>query len=265
MEQEKRKALLRLDLQLFAGDGEGEEHDDDGDGGQNQPGKTFTQEEVDRIVGERLARAKKPEDYDDLREIGEHLKEFGYSGTPAEVKAVLKQQAEEKRKAQELKDLEEEAEEKGASPELLADIKSLKDELKAIKKEKEDREQAAKDEKARQEAWNKQETEFKDKHPDVDLEKLGQNDRFVKFLSRANPTLSLLEVYEDFLDLVGGAEAAAIAKIKSNNDRSTASGKGGGGDHTGGTYGLNDHQVKLAKQNGMSVKEYAELLGQIKK
>ncbi|MFC3797906.1 hypothetical protein [Cohnella sp. GCM10012308] len=264
MEKVQRKSLLKLNLQLF-GEGEGEGQDENGDGGQEQPVKTFTQEEVDRIVGERLSRAKKPEDYEDLREINDHLKAFGYSGTPAEVKAVLKQQAEEKRKAQELKDLEEEAEEKGASPELLADIKSVKEELKAIKKEKEDSEKAANEAKAREEAWNKQVTAFKEKHADVDIDQLGQNDRFVKFLSRANPALSLLEVYEDFLDLVGGAEAAAIAKIKSNNDRSTASGKGGGGDHTGGTYGLNDHQVKLAKQNGMSVKEYAELLGHIKK
>ncbi|MFD2330081.1 hypothetical protein ACFSR7_12585 [Cohnella sp. GCM10020058] len=264
MEKEQRKSLLKLNLQLF-GDGEGEGQDENGDGGQDQSEKKFTQEDVNRIVGERLARSKPPEDYDDLRETVEHLKAFGYSGTPAEIKAVLKQQAEEKRKAQELKDLEDEADEKGASPELLAEIKALKADLNGIKKEKEEREQAASAEKAREEAWNKQVTAFKEKHADVDIDQLGQNDRFVKFLSRANPSLSLLEVYEDFLDLVGGAEAAAIAKIKSNNDRSTASGKGGGGDHTGGTYGLNDHQVKLAKQNGMSVKEYAELLGQIKK
>lgn len=268
MEKATRKFLLPLNLQLFAeGDGEGEGNEN-GDGGQNTPaGKTFTQEELDRIVGERLARAKKdkPEDYDDLREITETLKAFGYSGTPAEMKAVLKDQASRKAKEQELAELEEEAERKGSSPELLAEIKELKAEIKGMKQKDEDREKQAREAKDREEAWIKQVEAFKEKHPDVDMDALGQNERFVKFLGRANPTLSLVEVYEDFLDLVGGAEAAAIAKIKSNNDRSTASGKGGGGDHAGGTYGLTDHQQQLAKRNGMSNKEYADMLGHIKK
>src|SRR5690242_20529748 len=93
-----------------------------GDG--SQPGKTFTQEDVERIIGERLARERASKvDYDDLKEVTELVQQFGYSGTPAEIKAALKAEAEERRKAAELKDLEEEAATTGTSPELLAEIK----------------------------------------------------------------------------------------------------------------------------------------------
>lgn len=47
-----------------------------GDGGQ-QPGKTFTQEELDRIIAERLNREReKYKDYNDLKKAAEELKKI---------------------------------------------------------------------------------------------------------------------------------------------------------------------------------------------
>ncbi|CEP67875.1 Protein of unknown function DUF4355 [Moorella glycerini] len=47
-----------------------------GDGGQ-QPGKTFTQEELDRIIADRLSREReKYKDYNDLKKAAEELKKI---------------------------------------------------------------------------------------------------------------------------------------------------------------------------------------------
>lgn len=226
-------------------------------------GKTFTQEDVDRIIGERLSREKAARaDYDDLKEVAETLKEFGYEGSVAEVKAVLKQQATERRKAAELRDLEEEADKTGTSPELLAEIKAVKQELAEIKKKEEKQQKEIEEKQKADESFKEQIKEFNEKHPDIDVDKLSDNKKFINFVQKAKPGLSLVELYDTYIDLVGDAEAAAIEKIKANADRSTFSGKSKA-DPTGGTYGLSEYQQGLAKSNGMTNKEYADLLKDI--
>lgn len=246
---------LPMNLQLFAED----------DGTETPEVKTFTQEDVDRIVGERLNREKgKYEGYEDLRELADLVKSFGYEGaTAAEIKAQLKAELDTRNKQQELKDLQDEAKQNGTSPELLAEIKALKAELTDIKQKTSKQDQEVEAKKKASEAWNAQVTEFQKTHADVDMEKLGQNTKFMKFLDNSNPKLTLSQVYANYLDVVSEAEKAAIAKITSNVNRSTSSGKGGGSLDAG-THGLSDHQQKLAKQNGMTYKEYAELLSHVK-
>lgn len=235
-----------------------------GDGDQ-QPVKTFTQEEVDRIIGDRLAREKsKVADYDDLKEVTETLKSFGYQGTVAEIKAELKQQAETRRKAEELKDLEEEAEKSGTSPEMLAEIKELKKELAEIKKDKQNQQKEQEDRKKADEVFQEQMKEFAVKHPTVDIDKLNENKKFIDFIENARPGQSLVQLYDKYIDLVGGAEKAAIEKMKSNDDRSTFSGKSKA-EPSGGTFGLTEHQQKLAKENDMSFKAYADELAKVRK
>lgn len=238
--------------------------DEGGQGDGSQPGKTFTQEDLDRIVGERLARERSSKvDYDDLKEVAELVQQFGYSGTPAEIKAALRAEAEERRKTAELQELQEEAATSGTSPELLAEIKALKKELGEIKSDKQKERKEVEDKQKAEEAWNKQVTEFQGKHPDVDIEKLGKNEKFLTFLQKANPNVPLVDAYETYIDLVGSAEKAAIEKIQSNAERSTSSGRQKG-DPSGGTYGLNDFQQKLAKENGMSFQQYADLQKQVR-
>lgn len=235
-----------------------------GDGGQQPGEKTFTQADVDRIINERLGRVKGQ--YADHEEIIQLVKEFGYEGkTAAEIKAEIKAEIDERKKKAELKDLEDESKKRGGTdPELLKEIRDLKQKLAKIEEDKVEREKEETAKKAANEAWNKQVSDFQAKYPDVDMDKLGENEKFMKFLKRADKSIPLLEVYEDYIDLVGDAEKAAIEKIKSNVDRSTSSGKGGG-DPEKGTYNLTPQQQKLARDNSMSYKEYAELLGQIKK
>jgi hypothetical protein len=230
-----------------------------------EPEKKFTQADIDHIVGERVAREReKYTGYDDLKDLPAILKDFGYEGTPAEIKAAVKVQADAYRAQKEIESLQTQAKATGTSPELLADIKTLKTQLAALEKQKveQDKVEAAKQKAV--ESANQQIAEFGVKYPTMDVEKLLADPKFSRFVSRANPSLTLTDVYEDYLDLIGGAESSAAEKIKSNLERSTSSGREKG-DASTGTYGLTSRQQDLAKENGMSNKQYADLLANIKK
>jgi chromosome segregation ATPase len=226
---------------------------------------TEEQAKVDEIIKERLARVKseKPSDYDDLKEIEQLLGEFEYSGTPAEKKAALKQQAEQNRAKKELDALEKEAEDYGNSvpKELLKEIKDLRAEIAEIKSKDAAKETENIKKIEAQEKWEKQVKEFNESHEDVDVNELGKNPKFVKFYE--NSRFTLLEAYNEYLDLVGGAEKEAMAKIKSNIDRSTSSGKAKG--EVGGTHGLTPRQMQLADDSGLSYKDYSTAMKLIKK
>lgn len=244
--------MLKMNLQTFT---EEKEVDD--------VPKTFTQDDVDRIVGERLAREKsKYSDYEDIKAITEELREFGYEGTPQEIRAAIREQKEQIKKQAELEELKKQAEIEGTSPELLKEIKDLKEELANLKKSDQEKKQQEEAKKKQQEESIKQIDEFNEKYPDVDVEKLAQNSKFKKFFEKSNPKLTLLEVYEDFVDLVGGIESETMAKIQSNVARTTTSGKAKQ-DSEGGGHGLTERQKALAKQAGMSYKDYADLLKDI--
>ena len=229
----------------------------------NQDIKTFTQEDVDKIVGERLAREKgKYADYEDVKGIAEELKAYGYQGTPAEIRQAIKQQREEAQRQNELHELQEQAQNEGTSPELLKEIKELKSELSEIKGERTAIKQAEEKKKQADEAWNNQVKEFTATYGDVDLDQLALNPKFVKFVKGKH--LPLKELYEDFIDFVGETEVEAIKKVMSKEQRSTSGGKG---TNTGGDYGLTDSQKKTVEEWNrknpnmkMSYKEYAEKL-----
>jgi len=227
---------------------------------------TFTpveQAEVDRIVGERLGRERqKYEGLDDLRDLPDILKEFGYSGTPAEIKQAVKADAERQKKQVELEQLQAEARRDGTTPELLAEIKEIKGKIAQYEQKEKETLQQFEARRQADQAWNQQVEAFVVKHPTVDLEKLSENQKFLRFVRGKD--LPLIDLYEDFVEIVGGAEAEAIAKLQSNVDRSTASGRQKGGAE-GGTYGLTPRQQQLAKDGGMTMKEYADFLSHIKK
>lgn len=234
-----------------------------GDGGQQQPGKTFTQAEVDEMMSKRWKDAEMSKA--ELKEFTDLIKEFGYEGsTPTEVRAKVKADLDQRKKAAEIKALEKEADELGADPELLKELREMKKELADMKKDKEEKEKEQRTKEAAQKAFEKSVADLQEKHPELDTAKLFENEKFVKFARRSNPSLSLIEVYEDYMDMASEAERDAIEKIKANSGRSTSSGRGKA-DPDGGTYGLTAHQQKLAKENNMTNKQYAELLGQITK
>ena len=216
------------------------------------------QAKVDAIVQERVARVKneKPADYDDLQEIAAELKKLGYTGqTPAELLAEARAEADYRAAQVEMKALEQKATDTGASPDLLKEIADLKKDLAVIKAEREAKNAEQKEQQRKQDEINAQFAAFESEYPDVDLDALTKDPKFVKFSKNKNETIS--EIYKDFVDLIDKAEIAALTKARDKDDRSTGGGKG---KSDGGTYGLTPRQQQLALENDMTFKEYADLL-----
>ena len=161
--------------------------------------------EIKNAYTKAYSKAKEEHiDYEELKEIEAELEGFGYTGTTAEKKAAIKAQREQYAKQQELESLQDEAKENGTSPELLSEIKQLKSELAELKGEREAIKKAETDKKAADTAFNKQVNEFGEQYPDVDLAKVGENPKFLKFVKGRAGTL--VELYGDFVDFVGETE-----------------------------------------------------------
>jgi Spy/CpxP family protein refolding chaperone len=102
------------------GDGDGE---GGGDGGQQQDGQTFTQEELDRIVKQRLERERaRYADYEELKKAKEELKKLQ--------DADLSEQEKLKKKVQELEDAQAEAERQAKTMELEVNEKLVRAEVR---------------------------------------------------------------------------------------------------------------------------------------
>lgn len=259
--------LFKINLQLFAEGDDFQGDNLDGDGGEQhqEPDKAFTQADVDRIVGERLARERgKYSDHADLKEIEAMLEDYGYTGTAAEKKILLRQMTQAAKVQQNNANIQRQAEETGLPPEFLAELNSLKGELQTLKQEKE-YERSTKNQKAQADAaFADNVADFKIHYPNVTLEELVKVPEFVEFVQDSNPAHSLAKIYGRYVKYVGEHDKANADKTKANIDRSTASGKGKG-DAQGGSYGLTTNQQRLAKDAGMSLKEYSEILSHIKK
>ena len=147
----------------------------------------------------------------------------------------------------------------------MAEIKSLKAEISEIRQERESLKKADEAKKQADEAWNKQVQDFGTKYPDVDIEKLADNAKFTKFI-KGKAGIPLVELYDDFVEFIGDTEAATIAKIQSNIDRSTSSGKEKG--NAGAmTCGLSERQKAIVDDHNrrypeskMTYKDYADSL-----
>ena len=231
---------------------------------EQQEEKTFTQAELEKIIGERLHRERNKHENElaEYKETLNELEEFGYTGTVQEKREAIRAYKEELKKAQELESLQDEATQTGTSPELLAEIRELKKELSEIKAERQAKEQSIKDEAKKNAEWEQQINDFEEAYPDVDLKELNNNDRFIKFIKGKQGTLK--ELYDDFSDFIGEAEKSTIIKLKSKESRSTTSSKSSGASD-GGTYGLNSEQLatldewnRRNPQMKMSVKEFAQ-------
>lgn len=233
---------------------------------------TFNEQEqakVDEIIKERLARVKpqKPEDYDTLKELEEELSAFGFTGTAAEKREAIKKQREAYQQQAEIDKLEQQAREEGMTKAAAKRIKDLEDKLaknakyiESLQEKDNKKKTEAENKRKADEEWNKQVKEFQEAYEDVDLDSLANNKKFTKFIKGKN--LSLKELYEDFVDLIGETQAEAIIKVKSKESRSTSSGKGSS---SGGNHGLTTAERKVVddwnKRNPrmqMTYKEYAE-------
>lgn len=224
--------------------------------------KTFTQAEVDHIVGERLSRVKTPTqttptDYDDLKEIATILEDFDYAGmTIAEKKVAFKAQADQYKAQKELAELQEQdtvttADQKRINK-LEKELLEIRGELQAPKKAEEQKKQI-------EDSAKKEIAEFNEKFTDIDTDKVLNDAKFMKFANKKAGTLT--ELYEDYIEFIGETESEMIVKSMSKESRTTSSGKATNND--GGNYNLTENQKQLAKKSGMTFKEYEEILKNI--
>jgi hypothetical protein len=222
------------------------------------------QAKVDEIVADRLTREKsKYADYNDLKEIESELEEFGYTGTPAEKKAAIKAHKESLKEQQQPSYQEEieHAANDGEIPDekvinaLAKKFGTTADKVERAIKKSIEADEAADRKQKDDEAWNKQVKDFEEKYESIDIAKLAEDKKFIKFAKGKD--MPLTEMYEEYLDFLGDSEKEFTAKIQSNIDRSTSSGKQKG-DALGGTYGLSADEQELAKENGMTLKEFYE-------
>ena len=219
------------------------------------------QQELDRIVGERLAREKsKYANYEELDGIRQELQAAGYEGTPSEIRAKVKEQREAFEASQAtIEELEEKQE--GGERLTQAEKKLLEKASKFVEKEEKKQEEEEK-QSAQQTYYNQQKELLLEKH-NIDADDLEKNSKFMKFV-KGKSISDLCEVYEDFVDFIGQTEADAIIKTKSKEERSTSGGKNA---NAGGSHGLTDAQKQLVDEWNeenprlkMSYKDYAEKL-----
>lgn len=104
---------------------------------------------------------------------------------------------------------------------------ALRSALRAVREHEKAQEMAMRQ--ASQQAFVRQDIrDFLEKHPEVDLVKLDGDPSFHRFCGSRYGVESLAKLYDDYREIVGGAEKAARAAVQSRSKRSTGSGGGGG-------------------------------------
>jgi uncharacterized protein YjiS (DUF1127 family) len=208
------------------------------------------QAELDRIVTDRLSReSKKYEGHDELKAIADELSQFGYKGTPLEIRQAIKTQREAYQQQAELEELQKQADDIGITPALAKEIKELKDEIKSTKSELADilGEKKAKLQEQQQkqqadENFKIQLDEFEAEYPDIDVNELGKNEEFLDFIEGSN--WSLKTAYKKFIKIHGEIEDKAMRKIAGKHMRSTSNAKG---------------ESSTTDYNGLSAEQKADL------
>lgn len=208
------------------------------------------QKKVDAIVQERVARAKaeKPADYDDLKTLNDELNELYPAMTPAQRAAIIRDQKARAAAVRAQQEAAKRADRNGTTPEQEMELLRLREEQESIRaalqaREKEDqRTRAAADEdRKRQARWDSDVAELAKAYPDVDVDKLSQDERFVEYAEGKGGRYTLTQIYERYLKFIGSAADDGIRKARDKETRST----GGGSAGDGRDYGLTAGQKKL--------------------
>ena len=121
------------------------------------------------------------------------------------------------------------AKESGRTEEEVAADMADRDYLRKLRKQEEEKQKAERAREEREAFIRKDVQDFVRRHPDVDLEKLENNKSFLKYCGSRFGREPLGDLYEDYLEVVGEAGKAAVAKQAGRSERSTGGGSAGGG------------------------------------
>ena len=120
------------------------------------------------------------------------------------------------------------AQETGKSVAEVTEEEDIRDELAQKKAEAKAAQKKAAEAKQLEEWIANDVAEFTEEYPDVDVSKLAENNSFLKFCGSRFGKEPMAGLYADWLDLVGSAERAAVARKESKASRSTGTGGGSG-------------------------------------
>jgi hypothetical protein len=215
--------------------------------------KLIPQSELDRIIGDRLARERKK--FEEERSSDPHRKFVErqakkYGMTPDEYLAEVERQ-------EALAAVEEEAELQGMSPEALLKQREMERKLKEIEEKEAKQKEQQEQEQRQAELWQEQQKLFTEKFPTIPIEKVMGDKEFIEYAKEFAPNVSLARRYERYLR---DKELASLAKehgFESRSLRSTSSGRETSNPND---YGLTAEQQELAKAAGMTLKQFYDRL-----
>ena len=147
-----------------------------------------------------------------------------YTGKPFTSMAEFRAYGEKVRKAE----LTRKAQAAGKSVDELSEDEANRKFLSELRKAEAKKAEAAASEKAKKDFLMQDALDFVERYPNVDISKLEQNRQFRQFCGSRFGREPLAQLYEDFLEIIGGAGNAAAAKAGSKAARSTGSGTAGG-------------------------------------
>lgn len=148
-----------------------------------------------------------------------------YTGKPFQSFEEFKAYGEQFRASQ----MEAEAQRQGKTVEALQQEEADRDFIRRLRQADDERVRAGREQKQREERLRADLDRFVAEHPEVDVAKLEQNPKFLKFAGKRLYQEPLSELYNDFVELVSDTERSAVAKAAGKRDRSTGSGQGGSG------------------------------------
>lgn len=123
---------------------------------------------------------------------------------------------------------EKRAQESGRSVQDVMDEDADRDYIRRKRAEEETSRREAEAKRKAEEFIAKDAAAFVKKHPDVDIAKLDGNAAFRRFAGSRYGKEPLAALYEDYVEIVGDAGTAALARKEERDDRSTGGGSGSG-------------------------------------
>lgn len=120
------------------------------------------------------------------------------------------------------------AKESGRSEEEVADELADKEFVRQERRKRAQEDEQRRERERQQDFIRRDVQDFVKRHPNVDLEKLENNKSFLKYCGSRFGKEPLGDLYDAYLDIVGEAGQAAVAKQADRSDRSTGGGSTGG-------------------------------------
>lgn len=221
--------------------------------------RSFSQEQLDDIIQKRLKKSNE-----------KHLKELEEATKNSPTRKLVEKYANNSNMTveqyleyvstqTELEKLKEQSEVEGIPAEYLLKLKKAQEKADRLDAMENDKANKSKLELEADAEYKRQVVELEGKHEEINVDVLITDKTFLKFLETTNSKTTLLQAYELFGELIGNDKKVAMDNKMSKQNRSIVAGRASGSAGNK-TYGLNESQIELAGNAGMTLKEFSESL-----